>query len=108
MPYSDRERRRQSLLARRKRNTEWLANYKAHCRCMDCGETHPACLQFHHRDPREKDFNIANATSWGWGITRILQEMQKCDILCANCHAKRHWTLRQIAKEQPQRGHEVA
>jgi hypothetical protein len=56
-------------------------------------------LQFHHRNPREKDFTISNACSWGWSIERILKEMEKCDVLCANCHAKRHWRMRQ--QQQP-------
>lgn len=100
MPYRDPAARRQALSARRKRTTDWLAAYKGQCHCADCGESHPACLHFHHRDPREKDFTIANAASWGWGIQRILQEIQKCDVLCANCHAKRHWELRQHQKRQ--------
>ena len=43
--------------ARRRRELRtWLAEYKAAHPCERCGEASPACLQFHHRDPREKTF----------------------------------------------------
>jgi hypothetical protein len=44
-------------------------------------------LTFHHRDPSEKDFAISG-TSWAWD--RIKKELDKCDLLCMNCHAERH------------------
>src|SRR5260370_42683520 len=36
----------------------WLQQYKSQLQCIDCGETHPTCLQFHHRDREGKSFNI--------------------------------------------------
>lgn len=40
-------------------------------------------LQFHHRDPGSKIFHLAEGTpSW----ERVKQELDKCDLLCANCH----------------------
>ncbi len=56
-----------------------------------CGESHPAALQFHHRNPAEKSFGISS------GATKSLEdlsaELAKCDVLCASCHAKLHWQL---------------
>lgn len=54
--------------------------------CMDCA--HTDSLQWHHRDPNEKKFAI------GMSIIRsyadVYAELAKCDLVCPNCHAKRH------------------
>lgn len=57
--------------------------------CADCGEKDYRCLQFDHNDPSEKSFGIANAASNGTSLKRIAEEIKKCTIRCANCHAKR-------------------
>jgi hypothetical protein len=63
--------------------------YKETLECQVCGEDHPATIQFHHRDPSEKEVDISRvAQNWGW--ERLMKEVAKCDILCANCHAKLH------------------
>jgi hypothetical protein len=51
---------------------------------------HPACLVFHHVDPAVKDLAIADALRRGFAKKRILAEMAKCVVLCANCHIKLH------------------
>lgn len=68
-----------------------VSKLKNDLRCEFCGEDHIACLDFHHRDPSEKDFNISTAVVNGYGINRIMQEIAKCSILCANCHRKLHY-----------------
>lgn len=62
-------------------------------RCASCGENHPAVLQFHHRDPEEKLFSVTvkilgTPKRFPWDM--ITAELDKCDILCGNCHAKHH------------------
>ncbi len=59
--------------------------------CAQCGESHPATLQFHHRNPQKKDFNLSEAVRQGYGVERIKREIAKCTVLCANCHAKIHY-----------------
>lgn len=54
-----------------------------------CGyNEHPAALQFHHRDPTTKLFSmfraVRNPSKYSWDD--ILSELDKCDLLCANCH----------------------
>lgn len=57
--------------------------------CMDCGESYPYyVMDFDHRDPAEKEFNVS-VLRRGWGKDRILAEIQKCDLVCANCHRER-------------------
>ena len=80
------KRRRRELNIR-----DWFRKYKSELSCMECGENHLACLQFHHRDKEEKNFTISNAALRGTSIKTLIKEMKKCDILCVNCHAKLHW-----------------
>lgn len=55
--------------------------------CKDCGEKDPIVLEFDHKDPKTKSFNIGD--SYGKSIDSIKEEILKCDIVCANCHRKR-------------------
>ena len=53
--------------------------------CMDCGGTFPACaMDYDHRNPTEKSFDISMTMTRSWDV--ILAEIQKCDVVCANCH----------------------
>lgn len=72
---------------------EWLKCYKDRLRCKECGESHPACLQFHHRNKATKSFNISAALKGTEYISlkKLEEEITKCDILCGNCHALHHW-----------------
>ena len=110
MPYKDRnkrveyqkeygknwyERHKEEVIERKKRRQQeiwnWFRRYKSTLRCMDCGISHPAVLQFHHRDRTEKSFTISSVVSRATSIKQITREIKKCDVVCANCHAKRHW-----------------
>ena len=70
----------------------WLNEYKKQLSCARCSESHPAALQFHHRDPKEKDFSIGLYRIGKYSRERILREIAKCEVICANCHAKEHWS----------------
>ena len=110
MPYKDREKRAayakeysrgwyqrhkdEVIARRRKRQLEirnWFMRYKSTLYCVDCGISHPAVLQFHHRNRAEKSFTIADVVRRAYSIKQITNEIKKCDVVCANCHAKRHW-----------------
>lgn len=59
-------------------------------KCKKCGyDRCPAALGFHHRDPSTKlmDWKTMRKRSW----TFITSELDKCDMLCANCHAEEHY-----------------
>ena len=63
--------------------------YKKTLSCYFCTEAEPCCLHFHHKDPKEKDLEIANAARrWSW--KHLLEEIKKCVVVCANCHEKVH------------------
>jgi len=69
--------------------TRYLLEYFIVNPCSDCGETDPVVLELHHRDPKTKSFDIGNGfASHVW--TAVLAEIDKCDVVCANCHRRRH------------------
>jgi hypothetical protein len=67
---------------------EWYRNYKSQFKCVSCEESDIACLDFHHKDPSKKDIDISRAILNGWSIKHILAEIEKCEVVCANCHRK--------------------
>jgi hypothetical protein len=83
-------------LEKSKRNTnrqrkilyDFLIEYAKHG-CEICSEKDFACIQFDHVDPDKKEFSIANALSLGYSISTVQEELKKCSVLCANCHAKK-------------------
>ena len=76
------------------RNREFLKNYRETHPCEDCGESHIACLDFHHRDPKEKEIEVSIMVRKGMSLDRIMKEIEKCMVLCRNCHAKLHYQER--------------
>lgn len=86
---------REEQYARVKRNQkrikDWIDALKRTLSCIQCGENHPGCLDFHHRDPSEKKSDIGRIHLRGWSMKRVILEIKKCDVLCANCHRKLHW-----------------
>jgi hypothetical protein len=80
------EKNRRFAESRRK----WLVEYKKKLSCIRCGETHPATLTFHHKNGSDKSFEIGNAIVLGVSLKRLMAEIEKCEVLCANCHAKEH------------------
>lgn len=73
---------------KKQQRAEWEV-FKATLSCTQCGENHPAALDFHHvvRAPSNRKVHrlVANGT-----ITKAREEIKKCVVLCANCHRKLH------------------
>ncbi|GHO64842.1 hypothetical protein KSC_037340 [Ktedonobacter sp. SOSP1-52] len=118
MPHKDPEKRAQyskeygkqwypkhkdEVIARRKKKqqeiTKWFRECKSTFQCMRCGISHPAVLQFHHRDRSSKNFNIARRAINPTSQKKLAEEIAKCDVLCVNCHAKLHWEEKHGGKE---------
>ncbi|KKS77077.1 MAG: hypothetical protein UV64_C0004G0008 [Parcubacteria group bacterium GW2011_GWC1_43_11b] len=60
-------------------------------KCQYCGwKGDQAAFEFHHLKPQEKDFIIGNVANKKWEF--IKKELQKCILLCSNCHATVHST----------------
>lgn len=77
--------------ARRDEIRGWFKEYKSTLKCSRCGEDHLACLQFHHCDPTEKIKDVSVMVYNSYAISKILDEIAKCIVLCANCHLKEHY-----------------
>lgn len=69
------------------RNRKFLRNYLEEQECTDCGEDDPIVLQFDHQ--RDKERNVSDMVTQGFSLEKISEEMSKCEIVCANCHARR-------------------
>lgn len=96
-----REKRLAKVYARRAVIREYIQGLKNQLYCADCGEQHPATLQFHHRNSEDKTFAIGKAVNRGFSLDRIKKEISKCIVLCANCHAIRHYNMRKNNQPSP-------
>jgi len=84
---------RKEEIKRTKRRTKglkkWFKEYKKQFKCENCGEDHPACIDFHHTE--EKESSVTELVSRkNTSKERIKEEIRKCRVLCANCHRKHH------------------
>jgi hypothetical protein len=72
----------------------WVISLKEGKPCTRCGGLFPhQVLHFHHRNPSEKSFDVANGYR-RYSRARILAEVAKCDLLCANCHVLTHLEMK--------------
>ena len=92
----DKDRDKETLKARIVVTRKWYIEYKSKLKCSRCTENHPSCLQFHHTDPAMKKDHVSILVNGGSSIKRVLEEINKCEVLCANCHMKLHWNEKQI------------
>lgn len=82
---------KQRAVESKKRFLDWMKNLKIGRSCERCGESHPATLDFHHRDATQKTFTISSGGRYRGSRKQVLAEIEKCIILCSNCHRKLHW-----------------
>lgn len=110
MPYKDKQKRveykkrwnkeyysihKQQELERVKKRKQqlrsWFNKYKENFSCSKCREKTPVCLEFHHLDKKRNSFSISESIeSGGYSKAKIIAEINKCIVLCANCHRKLH------------------
>lgn len=113
MPYKDAEKQRQFqrewAKTKRQENPEWnlaqtkgrkvklaetINQIKATTPCADCGGTfHPVCMDFDHRDPLLKVSGISEMIQARLSLDTIMKEIDKCDLVCANCHRLRTYVI---------------
>jgi hypothetical protein len=80
----------------RVKSTLHKARQKAKCveylggACVKCGyNICQAAMDFHHRE--DKEFTLSHRINYRW--ERLTKELDKCDLLCANCHRELHYNL---------------
>lgn len=81
--HFDIERKRSAL-------QKWLFNLKSTLKCSICPENTPCCLDFHHLCPENKKFAIGDIIKMKISKEEVLEEMEKCEVMCSNCHRKYH------------------
>lgn len=88
--------RRKEIENRKEEIRKWFESLKRNMKCSKCEEDHPSCIEFHHIDPRKKDLDISLMVKDGYSKRRIREEMEKCIILCSNCHRKVHYNQQTV------------
>ena len=87
-----------AVTRRRKKLREMAREYKGG-KCCVCGyNKSQRALSFHHVNPKEKEFDLSSrglTRSW----ERIKKEIEKCVLLCANCHMEIHDGITQLPKK---------
>src|SRR5688572_4335931 len=79
----DRVKRRQAA------TISWLRDVRRRP-CEDCGQSFPPyVMDFDHRDPQKKLFAVTTGSAHLMSREKLITEIEKCDIVCANCHALR-------------------
>lgn len=81
---------KEAIIRRRTKLREKLTIFLSDKSCIVCGENRRACLCFHHKNPEEKKDQIPYMVSKCHSWDTILKEIDKCEILCANCHLIKH------------------
>jgi predicted transcriptional regulator/transcription elongation factor Elf1 len=89
--------RSQSVISWRKRKKDELIYYKGgECQC--CGYNKSKCaLHFHHINPQEKDFSVSKKS---YSFERLKKEVDKCILVCSNCHAEIHEEINQFGESK--------
>ena len=77
-----------------KRVAVLIKEYKENNPCVRCGETRPWRLEFHHRNPSEKEYAVSTMIQLAYNT--VLKEIEKCDVVCANCHRDIHYEEKMI------------
>jgi hypothetical protein len=75
-----------------------MIEYKGGC-CVRCGyKKYQGALEFHHLEPSEKDFNPSHMRKYSFD-ERVKKELDKCILVCSNCHREIHDEIVQKEKE---------
>lgn len=89
MPYKNLEsqRKAQRNYMRRKRLARRKIFFEGK-KCERCEFADGRALEYHHKDPNKKEFTIGQIMAMP--IDKILKEIEKCELICANCHTIEH------------------
>ena len=89
----------------RNRNKQWAYEYLLEHPCVDCGEEDPIVMEFDHLPGYDKKYEVSGMIIKGYAIETIKKEIDKCDVVCANCHKRRtskrgNWYRYKLSQEQ--------
>lgn len=80
---------------RKDRLHEQYFEFKKTLSCVECGNDDFRVLEFDHLDPACKSFNVSEGLQKGFAFAKIEAEIDKCQVLCANCHRIKTYEERQ-------------
>jgi predicted DNA-binding protein YlxM (UPF0122 family) len=92
----ERKRNAVNSVVKRKQKLKGLAIEYKGGKCVKCGyDKYNGALQFHHLNPEEKDFSFSDG---GYSLSwlKIIKELDKCILVCANCHSEIHGGIIQV------------
>ncbi len=78
--------------ARKEKMREWFTEYKKTLKCNRCPNLDFRVFEFHHKND-DKELNVSEAVD-RWSKERIMKEVAKCEVICANCHRILHYNER--------------
>jgi hypothetical protein len=74
----------------RAKRVDLVKKLKTQIGCINCGESDECTLDWHHLNNITKDSTISKLLGSGSNWEALVKELQKCVVLCANCHRKLH------------------
>lgn len=78
---------------------DFLYSYKEKSGCMDCGEKYPYfVLQFDHL--HSKEFSLSKFGNHTASLSKVKEEVEKCEVVCANCHSIRTYLRKDNVKNK--------
>lgn len=92
--HNNKDKRKKQVRQRRIEIKVWYQGLKRTLVCLDCGfsgDTSPWAIEFDHLVPTEKKRTISRMVSEGRSKESILDEIEKCEAVCANCHREREY-----------------
>lgn len=95
------EKQKLNVKRRKQKLKKDFYEYKLKNPCRHCGESDPACIEFHHIDPQTKDIEPSNLVRVrGWAIEKVIEHLEStCIPLCSNCHKKVHRDLKILQRK---------
>jgi hypothetical protein len=98
--YARNKDKRQKINREKKASAkEKWRQYKSTLSCVQCGQNHPATLDFHHIEKHPSNLKV-NKLVTNHAFKKAIEEIKKCLVLCANCHRIHHHNERLEKKKR--------
>lgn len=97
-----RSRKKVNVAVTSNRNKKYVTNYLKEHPCIDCGNKNIIVLEFDHVTG-SKEYNVSEMISRNYSLEKIIAEIAKCEVRCANCHRIVTYE-RRIAKKLSEKG----
>jgi hypothetical protein len=90
MPYKDKEQHKAWLNEYKQKQHQAYIEYKSKP-CFDCGKSYPHYMMEFDHVRGKKSKNISSLSYRNFNTEKVQEELNKCDLICANCHSARTW-----------------